>query len=58
MAILCVATRTSIDDYGDPFFFHSDPRVSNFLQDTANTTVEDTALRLEAYAIAGVEGMS
>lgn len=57
MAILLIATRTSLEAFGDPVFHHSDPRVLSFIEATTGSTVEDLALRLEAYTIAGVEGM-
>ena len=57
MAILLIATRTSLEAFGDPVFHHSDPRVLNFIEATTGSTIEDLALRLEAYTIAGVEGI-
>ncbi|KAI1796805.1 hypothetical protein LXA43DRAFT_879401 [Ganoderma leucocontextum] len=58
MGTLLLATRGSIEAFGNPVVHYSDPRVQQFMETTVGATLEDTALRLEGYCISGVQGMS
>ena len=51
-----MATRGDIDAFGNPVVYHSDDRVKHFIESTTGTTLEDTAIHLEAYCISGLEG--
>ncbi|KAI1782535.1 hypothetical protein LXA43DRAFT_905533 [Ganoderma leucocontextum] len=52
---LLVATRGSVEAFGDPVIHYSDPRVQQFMESTMGATLEDTALRMEAYCVSGVQ---
>ncbi|KAI1789728.1 hypothetical protein LXA43DRAFT_1096144 [Ganoderma leucocontextum] len=54
---LLVATRGSVEAFGDPVIHYSDPRVQQFMESTMGATLEDTALRMEAYCVSGVQGV-
>ncbi|KAI1782048.1 hypothetical protein LXA43DRAFT_906963 [Ganoderma leucocontextum] len=54
-AVLMVATRGSIEVFGDPVVHYSDSRVQQFVESTVGTTLEDIALRMEGYCVSGVQ---
>ncbi|KAI1792844.1 hypothetical protein LXA43DRAFT_1060225 [Ganoderma leucocontextum] len=56
-AVLMVATRGSIEVFGDPVVHYSDSRVQQFVESTVGATLEDIALRMEGYCVSGVQGV-
>ncbi len=51
-----LTVRTGHDDLHDPTTFTTSPRVDEFFNLVYNTSMDETALRLESYNLSGVHG--
>ena len=56
--ILFMAVRSDLKHYNRPFFFVTFKPVEDFFDNVLKTSLPETAIRLEAFMISGVNGMS
>ncbi|KAG2743899.1 hypothetical protein P692DRAFT_20746183 [Suillus brevipes Sb2] len=54
--VLIIATRSNLDHFNQPHLFHTQ-RAADFLDACYGTSAMDVALRMEAFCIAGVQGV-
>ncbi|KAL7283094.1 hypothetical protein ACG7TL_002519 [Trametes sanguinea] len=52
--VMMVAVRSDTDSYNKPHVFYTDNRIPDFLQTVLGVSVQEFALRMEAYCIAGM----
>ena len=55
---LLIAVRSSQDDFLQPRTFVTSDRVSSFFESVFHRTAIDFGVKLEAYLISGIQGMS
>ncbi len=48
--------RSNHEDYNPPFVFYTGDRVGTFFELISKNTIQDFAVKLEAYCISGVDG--
>ncbi len=48
--------RANHDDYNPPFVFYTGDGIANFFELVTKNTIQDFAVKLEAYCISGVDG--
>ncbi|KAI9062660.1 hypothetical protein FKP32DRAFT_1723543, partial [Trametes sanguinea] len=54
MQVLLVAVRSATTDYNKPHVFYTDNRIPDFIQTAMGEPIQEVALRMEAYCIAGM----
>ncbi|KAH9940712.1 hypothetical protein B0H21DRAFT_697389 [Amylocystis lapponica] len=53
--ILLFAVRSSVEHFNRPFVYCSNPRLSEFVEVTTRASVQELALRMEGFCLAGLE---
>ncbi|RDX48314.1 hypothetical protein OH76DRAFT_1352635, partial [Lentinus brumalis] len=53
-----LAVRSKHDDYNPPYVFYTGDRIANFVEIVTKNTIQDFAVKLEAYCISGVDGVA
>ncbi|PPQ79250.1 hypothetical protein CVT24_007508 [Panaeolus cyanescens] len=56
--IFFIAVRSELENFNKPFFFATSTRIKDFFNSVLNTNIADMSLRMEAYMISGVEGVT
>ncbi|PPR04389.1 hypothetical protein CVT24_013218 [Panaeolus cyanescens] len=56
--IFFIAVRSELENFNKPFFFATSSRIEDFFNTVLNTNIADMSLRMEAYMISGVEGVT
>ena len=53
---LLIAVRTRIEDLNPPYVFYSGERVADCMKTLTKHSVQDVAVKMEAYCLRGLEG--
>lgn len=53
---LLIAVRTNSEFYNNPLIFYSNQHLADYLEMTTKTSVGNYVVRMEGFAISGVEG--
>ncbi|KAI1793198.1 hypothetical protein LXA43DRAFT_1060201 [Ganoderma leucocontextum] len=54
---LLIMTSPSATDYGQPYVFHTSPRIVDFMMLTMRSTLPEFTIKMEGYILSGVQGV-